>query len=63
MFYTSFNTSATSHGKLYEEHVLQLYKSFLQSKNIDVSMSLLLSESHPYLGASLDGIVVDRHSG
>ena len=56
MFYTSFTTN---HGKLYEEHVLQLYKSFLQSKNVDVSLEtvgLLLSESHPYLGASLDGI-------
>ena len=66
MFYTSFTTSATNHGKLYEEHVLQLYKSFLQSKNVDVSLEtvgLLLSESHPYLGASLDGIVVDCHSG
>ena len=66
MFYTSFTTSATYHGKLYEEHVLQLYKSFLQSKNVDGSIEtvgLLLSESYPYLGASLDGIVVDCHSG
>ena len=51
MFYTSFNSNATSPGNLYEDHVLQLYKSFLKSKNIDVSISLLLSESHSYFGS------------
>ena len=66
MYYTSFSTTSTCHGTINESHVLSLYERFLKSNNLDVSISevgLIVSLSHPYLGASLDGVVTDNKTG
>eukprot|EP00794_Sanderia_malayensis_P016367 gene16367-biopygen12059 len=60
MFYTSFTTAATNHGKKFEGHVAELYRIFLKDCGINGIISetgLQLSSSFPYLGASLDGMV------
>ena len=46
-----------------ERHVLNLYKRLLSTKCINANVSevgLILSETYPYLGASLDGLVEDE---
>ena len=60
MFYKSFTTPSTQHGIANGRHVLNLYKKLLSTKCINANLSevgLILSETYPYLGASLDGIV------
>lgn len=56
MFYSSFHTNATRHGKQYENHVLQL--SFQDWQCWIASLQRL-----SIFGASLDGIGVNIHSG
>ena len=66
MYYTSFTTTSTRHGIQNENHVLHLYETFLKSKNLDVCVKetgFIISKSHPYLGASLDGIVTNNKTG
>ena len=53
MFYKSFTTPSTQHGVANECHVLNLYKNVSK-------VGLILSETYPYLGASLDGLVEDE---
>ena len=51
---------------LYDSLYDSLYERFLKSNNLDVSISevgLIVSLSHPYLGASLDGVVTDNKTG
>ena len=63
MFYKSFTTSSTQHGIVNESHVLNLYKHLLSTKGVNANVlevGLILSETYPYLGASLDGLVEDN---
>ena len=49
-----------------ETHVLELYQQFTSNQNLDVSIlqvGLLISESHPFLGASLVGLATDKQTG
>ena len=60
MYYKSFSSAATSHGKKFESHVRELYTILLKENGFTAQISdvgLHLSSSFPYLGASLDGIV------
>ena len=60
MYYKSFSSAATSHGKKFESHVRELYEVLLKENGFNVQISevgLQLSTSFPYLGASLDGVV------
>ena len=60
MFYKSFSTLATSHGKKFEGHVIELYTIHMKEHGLNVIISetgLQLSSSSPFLGASLDGMV------
>ena len=62
MFYQSFVSSSTNHGIINEHHVIDLYYHHLLHKNLSVKISkvgLIVSKSHPYLGASLDGLVIE----
>ena len=66
MFYASFSTTGTRHGIDNETHVLNLYRQFLQTNNIDAdvhNVGFIISYSHSFLGASLDAIVTDNATG
>ena len=61
MFYSSFSSVRTRHGKAYESHVRSLYLETLLRNGfnkvfVDVP-GLIVSSTHSFLGASLDGIV------
>ena len=60
MYYKSFSSAATSHGKKFESHCRELYAVLLKENGFLAQISdvgLQLSSLFPYLGASLDGIV------
>ena len=63
MFYSSFSSTSTRHGQLNESHVRSLYLETLTNKGIcDAHIDepgLIISGTHSFLGASLDGIVWD----
>ena len=60
MFYESFTSAATTHGKDFEGHIRGLYISLLKENGVNADVAeagLKLSSAFPYLGASLNGIV------
>ena len=60
MFYSPFHSASTNHGNKFEGHVRDLYCKALYEKGYNVNVKevgLKVSQSRPYLGASLDGIV------
>ena len=60
MFYSSFHSASTNHGNKYEGHVRDLYCAALHEQGYNVKIEevgLKVSQSCPYLGASLDGMV------
>ena len=60
MFYSSFHSSSTEHGKKFERHVRDMYQKAMQENGSNVvidEVGLKLSSNMPYLGASLDGLV------
>ena len=60
MFYSPFHSASTNHGNKFEGHVRDLYCKALYEKGYNVNVEevgLKVSQSRPYLGASLDGIV------
>ncbi len=65
MFYSSFSSASTKHGQVYEPHVRSLYADHMVRNGFkDISVkepALIMSNTHPYHGASLDGIV--KHNG
>ena len=66
MYYTSFSSESTNHGIVNERHVQNKYVEHLKFNSINVyvkQLGLLLSKSHPYLGASLDGLVICQQNG
>ena len=66
ILYSSFSNASTLHGNQNESIALQKYVQFLTSKSININVKkvgLLLSKSHPYLGASLDAVIKNVDSG
>ena len=61
MFYLQFYSASTEHGKYYESHVRPLYRHKIAQDDFESVIidepGLIVSKSHPYLAASLDGIV------
>ena len=60
MYYKSFDSAATLHGKKFEGHVRELYSLLLEKEGMTANVTevgLKISPSFPFLGASLDGIV------
>ena len=61
MFYSSFSSASTRHGQFHESHVRSLYLDSLTNDGIcDATIDepgLIISGTHSFLGASLDGIV------
>ena len=60
MFYSPFHSASTNYGNKFEGHVRDLYCKALYEKGYNVNVEevgLKVSQSRPYLGASLDGIV------
>ncbi|XP_065067599.1 uncharacterized protein LOC135693141 [Rhopilema esculentum] len=60
MFYSPFHSASTNHGNKFEGHVRDLYCKAFYEKGYNVNVEevgLKVSQSRPYLGASLDGIV------
>ena len=61
MYYSSFSSASTHHGKTFESHIRSLYSQQLSKEdgcNILIEEhGLIISKTHSYLGASLDGIV------
>eukprot|EP00795_Rhopilema_esculentum_P005723 gene5723-10976_t len=61
MFYSSFSSVSTRHGKAYESHVRSLYLETLLRNGFNRVFvdepSLVVSSPHSFLGASLNGIV------
>ena len=61
MYYSSFSSLITSHGKHFESHVRALYTNQMIKDGYETLVvnqpGLIISKSHPYVGASLDGIV------
>eukprot|EP00795_Rhopilema_esculentum_P005752 gene5752-11022_t len=60
MYYSSFSSASTQHGKTFESHIRSLYLQQLSKEdgcNILIEEpGLIISKTHSYLGASLDGI-------
>ena len=66
ILYSKLNLSSTRHGIQYENEALKRYTGDIAKKDIflDVEHSgLIVSKTHPYLGASLDAIVTDIYGG
>ena len=65
MYYQNFENNSTRHGIFNENHVLNLYKNFLSSQGINVTISqvgLILSKTHPFLGAYSDAFVTENYN-
>ena len=63
MFYRQYSTPGTNHGNKYEDHVRRLYEKKMQESGVDVDVhevGLKLSDSYPFLGTSLDGLVFNN---
>ena len=66
MFYNHFENASTQHGMLYEKHAVKKYEQYLKNCNISAIISdteLIVSESLPFLGASLDDLVTEENTG
>ena len=62
LFYSSAKTSSMKHGIANESVTLTEYVTLLTSQSVTVNLfqsGLILSKSHPFLGASLDSIVTN----
>ena len=61
LYYSSFSSASTDHGKFYESHVRSLYRAKMIQDGYDALIidepGLTVCKSIPYLAASLDGIV------
>ena len=60
MFYCLVHSARSNHGKNFEGHVQDLYCAALYEKGYNVKIEeagLKVSQSCPYLGASLSGMV------
>ena len=59
----SFSSRYTNHGLKYEPIALEQYQKYMSSINKPVKVfksGLVISMDAPYLGASLDGKVIDH---
>ena len=62
MYYSNFTSKSTSHGIENEKNAKKMYIEYLLKKNILVKLNntgLSISKTHPYLAASLDGLVTN----
>ena len=58
MFYATFTSASTNHGKRFESHVRDLYKKTMTDQGFPVAeVGFKVSHTQPYLAASLGGIV------
>ena len=66
MLYTKSGTPGMCHGISYEAEALKKYVEFLTANSLFFTTDnsgLIVSKSHPYLGASLDAIITDMDTG
>ena len=60
MFYATFTSASTNHGKRFESHVRDLYKKTMTDQSFQINVAEVgfkVSHTQPYFATSLDGIV------